>query len=223
MTGEIELNKKLCWKVSDVDEISIHEWKHRYKLRCYFSIIPTKLKLRIPTMKVFTTRLPPSEHPFFYFTFWNLMKLQIQHGPTGDKGRINSSKRRLLEICFKRLYYSNAIVQISVRNNSETNCLKKRLIPIMERKSKKVLERRILIFKYQVQKIFVKNATKFKTAVHIEHSFSFIEKIHDVTALNTNSFYEHSQRLKFVSALSRQIYFCPICPIIRRVANVRWR
>lgn len=183
MTGEIESNKKLCWKVSDVDEISIHEWKHRYKLRCYFSIIPTKLKLRIPTMKVFTTRLPSSEHPFFYFTFWNLMKLQIQHGPTGDKGRINSSKRRLLEICFKRLYYSNAIVQINVRNNSETNCLKKRLTPIMERKSKKVLERRILIFKYQYTKNIrekcneIQNSCAHRTLFFVDRKNSWRDRI----------------------------------------------
>lgn len=127
MTGEIESNKKLCWKVSDVDEISIHEWKHRCKLRCYFSIILTKLKLRILTMKVFTIRFP-TKHPFFYLTFWNLMKLQIQHDPTSDKRKNNSSKRRLFEICFKWLIIQTQLFKLVYIIILKRH-LKKQLIP----------------------------------------------------------------------------------------------
>lgn len=212
MTGEIESNKKLCWKVSDADEISIHEWKHRCKPRCYFSIIPTKLKLHILTMKVFMIRFPTS------ILLSHILKFdEITNSTWSNKWQRtnNWSKRRLFEICFKWL-----IIQ--------TQLFKLVYITILKRRLKKQLTRKSIIIDNKHKQISTKNRRKFSNeeywfSINTKNiwrkmqrnskwlsrlnSFSFIEKIHDVTARIEWEFFlcKHSQRLKFVSALSRQI------------------
>lgn len=210
MTGEIESNKKLCWKVSDADEISIHEWKHRCKPRCYFSIIPTKLKLHILTMKVFTIRFPTS------ILLSHILKFdEITNSTWSNKWQRtnNSSKRRLFEICFKWL-----IIQTQLFKLVYITILKRRLKKQLTRKSiiidnkhkqisiksRRKFSNEVLIFN-KYKKYLAKNATKFKMAEQIELFFiyrknSWRDRIEWEFFLR-----KHSQRLKFVSALSRQI------------------